>query len=168
MSLIHDDTPIRKSTKGTWALVINRVPPSGNVLRHMHWSAYTKLMEEWFGLVRAAKGFLDISRPTGKRWVLIVRHGKRPLDRDNLYSAMKPVVDILRPPRHNEGTHKTGPKAGQAWSKDRIGHGLILEDDEKVLELKVQNGVLEKGQEPYTTIIISDSEEEIQFFSIIG
>lgn len=168
MSLIHDDIPVRGSTKGTWALVINEVPPSGNVIKHMHWAVYSKLMDRWFFLVRCAKGFLDISRPTGKRWVLIIRHGKRPLDRDNLYTAMKPVVDILRPPSYKCGVHKSGKKKDQPWEKTRIGHGLILEDDEKVLELKAINGKLEKGQDPYTTIVISDSEEGIQFFLIVG
>jgi hypothetical protein len=158
MGLAYDDTPVRDAASGCWTLRIPDVPPSANVTRHMHWSQYSKLMSAWFMMVRCADGFLDISRPTGKRWITIVRYGKRALDRDNVYSAMKPVVDILRPPKDEHGVY--GPKckkAGQPWRKFRIGHGLILEDDETNLELIVRNGELPKGVKPYTTITISDN-----------
>lgn len=159
MSLIHGDHVDRTSFKGSWTLTIQRVPVSANVSRDRHWGHRLAALKEWFYLVRAAEGFLEISRPTGKRWVLIVRHGKSPLDRDNLWASVKPIVDVLRPPRHDEGVHKTGAKKGEFWSRDRMGHGLILEDDDAHLDLKVINGPLGKGETPYTTIRISDSQE---------
>jgi hypothetical protein len=158
MSLIFDDTPVRPDQKGAWGLSVPLVAPSGNVTKRMFWATYSKLMSDWYYAIRAAPGFLDISRPTGKRWLTIVRYGLRPLDRANLYQSAKPIEDVLRPPRTDSGVYKSGPKRGQSWQRHRIGHGLILEDDDKHVELKVINGALTKGQKPYTTITISDFE----------
>jgi len=157
MSLMTDDTPMRLSEPGQWTLTIQAVPPSANVLRHMHWANYAKHMKDWYYLVRGSGCFLDISRPLAKRFVLIVRYGRKALDRDNLYSSMKPVVDVLKPEKHESGVWKSGPHKGKAWDRSRIGHGLILEDDEDHLDLKVLNGKLERGKKPYTTITISDT-----------
>ena len=157
MSLIHDDTSIRMSIPGSWTLRIQSVPPSGNVTKRMHWGQYAKLMQTWYYLIRGAEGFLDISRPTGKRWILIVRYGRGHLDRDNLYTSVKPVIDVLRPPREEDGIYKSGPKIGKPWHRSRIGHALILEDDEKHLELKVMNAPLPKGEKPFLSIRISDT-----------
>jgi hypothetical protein len=157
MSLMRDEVPVRGTEPGEWMLTLPGVTLSANVLRHMHWAKYAKVMEAWFYLVRGAEGFLDISRPTGKRWVVIERHGKRDLDRDNLYSSVKPLVDVLRPPLRQTGVRKSGPQKGQSWDKSRIGHGLILEDDDKHLELVVKNALLKKRMKPYMVVIISDS-----------
>lgn len=157
MSLMTDDTPIRMSSKGTWTLRIPAIPKSGNILRHLHWASYSKIMQDWWMMVRAADGFLDVTRPTGKRYVLIVRYSRGKLDRDNGYSAVKPVVDVLKPQREESGVWKTGKRKGQPWHRTRLGHGLILEDDDDHLELKVRNGALANWKDkPYTTITISD------------
>lgn len=148
--------PDRETGKGAWRLVIPQVPKSGNLLLRMHWARYHQILQSWYYLLRGADGFLDVTRPQGKRYVTIVRHGIRKLDRDNLYSSMKPVVDVLRQPRHESGVYKGGLKAGQAWSRERIGHGLILEDDEEHLRLEVKNASLLKGQKPYLEVFISD------------
>ena len=160
MSLMHDDATDRTSTKGCWRLVIPKVPKTANVLLRMHWARYHQILQEWYFLVRSADGFLDIGRPTGKRWVTIYRHSSHKVDRDGLYASVKPVLDVLRPKRHETGVYKGGMKCGQTWVRDRIGHGLILEDDEDHLELKVKNAPLEKGRKPYLEIIISDSPIE--------
>ena len=157
MSLMTDDTPMRLSQPGQWTMVIQAVPPSVNILRTYHWATYRKHMENWYYLIRGAQGFLDISRPLGKRYITIIRFGKRALDRDNVYGAMKPVIDVLKPEKHESGVWKSGPHKGKAWDRSRIGHGLILEDDEDHLDLKVLNGKLERGKKPYTTITISDT-----------
>lgn len=155
--MIFDDVPARTAEKGVWTLRLPKVPLSYNVLRHTHWAQYSKIMEEWFYLVRSCDMFLDISRPTGKRWIVITRNGIKRLDRDNLYASVKPIIDVLRPPVTKSGVYATGIRKGQPWTRSRIGHGLILEDDEDHLELKVKNGKkLDKGEKPYVTIIISD------------
>ena len=94
--------------------------------------------------------------PTGKRRLTITRHGARPLDRDNLYASVKPVVYVLRPPKVERGVFKSGPKKGQAWERRRIGHGLILEDDAAHLDLVVQQEPLRKGQHPHLVLVLED------------
>lgn len=158
MTLLSCDPPVRTAAKGTWTITIDRVPPSGNVTMRMHWQRYRKLLHDWYYLIRSAPGFVNISRPTGKRWVLIIRHGRKPMDRENRFFSMKPVIDVLRPPRSESGIYKTGKRQGQPWSRERIGHGLILDDDEIHLDEHVIDEPLGKGKKPYLTIIISDSE----------
>jgi hypothetical protein len=133
----------------SWTLTIHEVPPSGNVIKRLHWARYSKLLERWWWLVRTARGMEDVPTASGKRKLTITRHGVRPLDRDNLYASMKPVIDVLRPPKHEDGYYKTGKKAGQYWSRKRIGHGLIREDDAANLELVVLQEPLPRGQVPH-------------------
>ena len=140
----------------TWTLTIAEVPPSGNLIKRMHWARYAKLLERWWWLVRTARGMDDVPTASGKRKLTITRHGVRPLDRDNLYASMKPVIDVLRPPKHEEGYYKTGKKAGQYWSRKRIGHGLIQEDDQNHLELVVQQAPLTRGQKPHLVLVLDD------------
>ena len=140
----------------SWTLTIPEVPPSGNILKRMHWARYSKLLERWWWLVRTASGFASVPPPTGKRRLTITRHAARTLDRDNLYASVKPVVDVLRPPKHEVGRYKTGKKAGQYWSRKRIGHGLILDDDQDHLELVVQQAPLGKGQHPHLVLVLED------------
>ena len=141
---------------GTWTLTIHEVPPSGNVTMRMHHRVYSRLLERWFLLIRAAPGFLDIPQATGRRRVEIWRHGVRSLDRDNLHSAMKPIVDVLRPPKHEEGHYKSGKRQGEYWSRRRIGHALILDDDEAHLELLVHNGPNVKPGQKALVLRITD------------
>ena len=155
--MMHSE-PDRETGKGTWRLSIPQVPKSGNILLRMHWARYHQVLLEWFYLVRGADGFLDITRPSGKRWVTILRHGIKKLDRDNLYSSVKVVVDVLRPSKHESGIYKGGAKSGQPWVRDRIGHGLILDDDDDHLRLEVKNAPLPNGRKPYLEVFISDFE----------
>lgn len=140
----------------SWTLTIPEVPPSGNVLKRLHWAPYGALLKRWFWLVRAAQGFSQIPKATGKRRLTITRRGARPLDRDNLYASVKPVVDVLRPPKVERGVFRSGPKKGQAWERRRIGHGLILEDDAAHLELVVQQAPLPRGQKPHLVLVLED------------
>jgi len=140
----------------TWTLTIPEVPPSGNMLKRMHWAPYGRLLERWFWLVRAAQGFHAVPPPAGKRKLTITRHGERALDRDNLYASMKPLVDVLRPPRRDSGIFRTGKRKGQPWTRNRIGHGLILEDDQDHLELVVQQAQLPRGQAPHLVLVLED------------
>lgn len=141
----------------TWILRIPAIPPSGNVTKRMHWARYSDLMELWWLLVRAAPGFPEIPKATGPRRVTVELHGKRRMDRENRMFSVKPLVDVMRPPKFERGIY--GPKAkkaGQPWTRNRIGHSLILEDDEDHLDLVVTWVPLLKGEAPHTVVKIED------------
>jgi len=140
----------------TWTLTIPEIPPSGNLIKRMHFTVYGKLLRQWFWLVRSAPGFIDIPEASGKRKLTITLYGKNTRDRDNLYASMKPVIDVLRPSLHQEGYYKTGARAGEYWSRHRIGHGLIQEDDPAHLDLTVQQAHLRAGQRPRLVIELED------------
>jgi hypothetical protein len=157
MGLLTDTPPPdRLRHKGIWRLRVDAVPPSGNVLKRMHWRLYENLIKKWFLLIRAAEGFLKVSKPTGKRWILMIRHAHRMIDKDNRYFATKPIVDVLRPAKHTSGIFKTGKRAGQPWSRDQLGHGLIREDNDANVETMVVCRLIPRNQKPFTEIIISD------------
>jgi len=140
----------------TWALRIETIPPSGNIIKRMKWPVYAKLLRQWFWLVRAAPGFIDTPEASCRRKLTISLHGKNSRDRDNLYSSMKPVIDVLRPSKHEEGYIKSGPRKGEYWSRHRIGLGLIQDDDTAHLELVVQQLPLPRGQNPYLVLELQD------------
>jgi transposase len=143
-----------------WTIRINAMPVSGNKLLRMHWSAYRKILHAWWWKVRQGEGFLSVPKPTGKRHVVILLHGKRAMDRDNRTYACKPIMDVLRPPKQEQGVYKTGSKRGQVWNRERIGHGLLLEDDDQHVSSDVPPVIkLGKGEDPYIEIILSDIPE---------
>jgi len=139
-----------------WEFHLEAVTLSPNRMMKMHWSDYQGLVNDWFLRLRAKWGVSSVTKATGRRRVEIVRYGLRPLDRDNLYGSVKPLVDVLRPAKVERGTFKTGPRAGTPWVRSRLGLGLILDDTEAMLDLHVSNGKLTKGQKPYTLLTISD------------
>lgn len=140
----------------TWTLTIPEVPPTENQQRRMHFRDYSRLLERWFYLVRCAPGFIDIPTAGGKRRVTITLRGRNTRDREGLHGCMKPVLDVLRPPKHDEGYYKSGKRAGQYWSRRRIGHGLIQEDDPAHLELEVRQEPLPRGQAPHLVLVLED------------
>jgi hypothetical protein len=140
-----------------WALTIHAYPQSGNVTMRMHWTRYKALLKVWFWLVRTAPGFLAVSKPSGRRRVTIQLHGSRAIDKVNRYFAVKPIEDVLRPPKHETGIYKTGKKKGQPWKRDRLGHGLILEDNDPNVDLQVPPVLkLGKGESPFIVITLED------------
>ena len=120
-----------------WTLTIEAYPQSGNITLRMHWTAYRRLLSWWYMQVRAAKGFCKIPLANSKRRLTIQFHGPRAMDKENRYFAVKPLVDILRPAKHESGIYKTGKRKGQPWSRNRLGHGLILDDNDANLDLQV-------------------------------
>lgn len=141
----------------TWTLRIRTIAPSGNVILRMHHNVYGRLLALWFGLIRGSEAFLDIPRARGRRKVTVIRHSRGKLDQDNLEFSAKPIFDVLRPARTDEGVYKTGKRKDEPWIRRRIGHGLIVEDDPAHVVRVVLNGKLEKGEKPYTTIIIEEA-----------
>lgn len=137
----------------SWELTVNAIPPSGNKLKRMHWARYSQLMRDWYGLIRVSPAFVFIPKAVGKRWVGITRVSARELDRDNLWASVKPVVDVLRPAKFEQGVYKSGKCKGETWIRQRIGHGLILDDCAKLLELNVQQRKPQAGENKEFTII---------------
>ena len=157
MSLINDLTLDRPGEPGTWRLRIETLIPTGNVTKRMHFRVYGQLMQTLYWQVRSADGFLAISRPHGTRWLIVLRHSPRTPDRDNAYFSAKPLIDILRPMKIESGIYGPGTKkAGQPWRRERIGHGLILEDDPEHLEYWVRTVRPKKGDTTHTELILSD------------
>ena len=140
-----------------WTFHLEAVTLSPNKMMKMHWTEYQELLNDWFMRVRAKWGVSSVTKATGRRRVDIVRYGSRPLDPDNLTASVKPLVDILRPAKVERGIYKAGTaKAGQPWTRSRLGLGFIVDDSEAMLDLHVSNGKLTAGQKPYTLLTISD------------
>jgi len=141
----------------SWIITLPSTPVSGNVVMRMHFRAYREVLKGWFWKLRAADGFKDIPKPTGKRKLTIQIHGLRLMDKENRYFACKPMVDVLRPPKIDAGIYKTGAKKGQVWTRERIGHGLVLDDDDAHLDLQVPPiEKLLKGGKPYIVLTFED------------
>lgn len=140
----------------TWTLTIPEVPPTENEQRRMHWRDYGRLLERWYWLIRAAPGFGQIPAAPGRRRLTITLRGKKTRDAEGLHGCMKPVLDVLRPPKHEAGVYRTGKKAGQPWTRTRIGHGLILDDDPAHLELVVCQEPLPAGGAPHLVLVLED------------
>jgi len=139
-----------------WELHIDEIPPSGNVTKRMHWAAYQALVARWYLLIRCSPGFLDIPPATGKRKLTIYLHGRNTRDRENLFFSTKPVVDVLKFPKHEEGFYKSGKRLGEYWSRKRIGHGLIQEDDPSHLTLDVIQLPRDKTKRPFLQLVLED------------
>jgi hypothetical protein len=99
-----------------------------------------KAKKEWYWLIRGAPGILDIPRvgPAGgcKRHLCIERHGKRPLDPDNLIGGAKCcIIDNLRK------------------------MALLVDDSDEWLELEAINVLLAKGEKPHTILVLRDLDD---------
>jgi Holliday junction resolvase RusA-like endonuclease len=78
-------------------LIIPEPTPSLNPMLRQFWHLRHKDQKRWRWLVRAARlaAKYHPTEPLQKARVTITRHGKRILDRDNLYGGVKGLVDIL-------------------------------------------------------------------------
>lgn len=118
-----------------WVIRAERASPSLNQYTYAM-SPFTQARDkqDWAMLIRAAQGFLECPRATGKRKLTIERHGVRALDQDNLIGGAKCVIiDNLR------------------------AYGLLLDDTAAALELDAKNIRLQPGEPPHTVLIIEDA-----------
>jgi len=79
----------------TWSITIPRACPSQNRHQWAHWAIIRKEKMEWFNLIRAAEGFTNIPKATGKRKLTLERFGWKILDEMNLIGGAKGIVDNL-------------------------------------------------------------------------
>ena len=96
-----------------------------------------KAKKEWYWLIRGAPGILDVPKVFPgkgfKRHLCIERHGKRPLDPDNLIGGCKCcVIDNLRK------------------------MALLVDDSDEWLELEAINVSLATGEKPHTILVLRD------------
>ena len=143
----------------SWSLTIDAYPKSGNITLRMHWTAYRRLLAWWYMQVRTTPGFLKIPLAEGRRRVTIQLHGPRAMDKENRYFAVKPLVDILRPAKYESGIYKSGKRKGQPWTRNRLGHGLILDDNDLNLDLQVPP-VQKANLYSYIVLTIEDISEQ--------
>lgn len=140
-----------------WKLTLNAPAQSGNVVLRMHWRTYNKTLAKWYWLVRGAAGFVGVPKASGKRRLTVQIHGKRAMDFENRVFACKALVDILRPFKREAGIYASGKKKGQPWTRERIGHGLVIDDDDTHLDLNVPPVMkLLPGQTPFITLTLED------------
>lgn len=115
-------------------LVVHEPSPSLNDFMYSHWRKHQAAKKHWAWLLKRAAGSVEAA--TGKRRLTVERHGKRPLDQDNLVGGCKRViVDNLR------------------------AMGLIVDDDDRHLELVCRNVQLPSGEQPYTVLVLEDVGE---------
>jgi hypothetical protein len=115
-----------------WRIEVPKVTLSANQLNTMHWAERSRLKQA-FGwlLLSRLNGIPKIPPPQGQRKVTIIRHGKRTLDKDNLYAGVKMLLDCIKEQR------------------------IIIDDKPKWLDLQVLQEPCGK-HEPWTSIIIED------------
>ena len=121
---------------GPWTIRLDTVTPSLNQVRNQHWSsrALDKKILGWM-LVGALNRINRIPLADGKRRLTIVRHGKKALDKDNLFGGMKDLVDCIK------------------------ARKLILDDNPNDCELICQQ-VVDSRMVPHTVIMIEDLTPE--------
>lgn len=122
----------------TWSLTIPRACPSQNKHQWAHWGKVRREKQEWYNLIRAAEGFLDIPRATGKRKLTLERFGWGTLDEMNLIGGAKGIVDNL------------------------VQLGLLVDDKPSMLQLGgvIQNQIMPRTKvHPHTVIHLEDCHE---------
>lgn len=118
---------------GVYQLRISRPTPSLNEIIGVNPFSLQKGKKAWFWLIRASPDFLAIPKATGPRRMRIERYGKRLMDLDNLIGGAKMVLtDNLRK------------------------MGLLVDDTEALLKIEATNGKLQKGETPYTLVILEE------------
>lgn len=114
-------------------IVLPEATPSLNTFMRLHWTKRRRVKEQWSRLVLAH--LPRNAEATGKRRLTVERHGKRPIDLDNLAGGLKPVIDTLRAFR------------------------LLVDDDPASMELTVRNVKLARGEQPHTVLLLEDLTE---------
>jgi hypothetical protein len=113
-------------------LTIPEPTPSLNPMLRQFWSLRHKDQKRWRWLVRAAR--LEAKyhpvAPIQKARVTITRHGKRILDKDNLYGGVKGLVDLL------------------------VKEGIIAGDTPDHIELVTRQQVVKKPDLPKTVVCV--------------
>lgn len=118
-------------------VIVGKTTPSLNVLMRTHHYARKRESADWSARIlyalRRAGHDKDALRATGKRRLVIERHGKKLLDTDNLAGA-KDLIDEIRK------------------------FGFLVDDRPDLCELILRQEKLTPKQQQYTVIEISDTQ----------
>jgi hypothetical protein len=118
-----------------WTCELPFVTPSNNELLNMHWAERARLKTRMAWQIRSALNTIPhIPSASHKRRIIFVRHGKRRLDKDNLYGGIKLTLDIIKEFR------------------------VIVDDKPDWLDLEVEQGACGKAK-PWTTFILETLDE---------
>jgi hypothetical protein len=140
----------------SWTLLIpDYFPPSLNHVAMAHWSKVRKHKKAAIERVHiyglAAGGLPRFVGPVAIRITRLYGKGQRRLDLDNLFGAVKPLVDALRDAkttRNHRGTAKQG------------GLGIIADDDPKSMTLIVDQERNPDGDNLCTRIHITGDTDD--------
>lgn len=134
--------------------------PTNNELIRMHFMEYRRLKNDLkilLGLeLRDLPKDIRAKLPLSKCKVVFTRLCPRKIDWDNGAASLKPVLDLLRPLKITQGTYKTGPKAGKAYTREQGCFGVIRDDDMDNLAVEVR---LEHATEHGFRIEVLEVEE---------
>ena len=117
----------------TATFTIPEASPSLNRYAHAHWRVESNDKKRWMLMLLARSR--GVSEATGKRRLTVARHGVRKLDHDNFVGGLKGCIDCLRK------LH------------------LLVDDNEAGMELVCEQLPLSKGDDPHTTITLTDLGE---------
>ncbi len=116
----------------TYELRINEASPTANKYAYAHWRVRHSDKKRWAKLLMVEAATRQIPAATGPRVLTLERHGRRRLDPDNMIGGAKGIIDELRKLK------------------------LLLNDDDKSVQIMARNVKLVKGETPYTVIILED------------
>lgn len=87
----------RRRSEDSWTFTLPMVTPSLNQVRKMHWAQVKRDKDAlaWM-LVSALNKIPNVPRATGPRRLIIVRHGRKALDLDNLAGGCKSLIDVIK------------------------------------------------------------------------
>ena len=101
--------------------------PSGNAIIRNHWAVNARNKKEWCLLVRNQMKLRKIEKARAKKYILmIISYRKRLLDKDNLYTGVKSLLDAC------------------------VMEGLIFDDSPDYVDLNIAQYIAKE----YQTIII--------------
>jgi len=116
----------------TFQLVVPAATPSLNKYAYSHWRVRQRDKASWELWLMAAAHEAGATKATGKRRLMIERHGRRALDPDNMIGGAKGAIDVLRK------------------------LGLLMDDHDGAIELAARNVKLNKGEQPHTVFVLED------------
>ncbi len=111
--------------------------PSGNQIIRNHWAVNHRNKQEWCLLVRNQMSLRKIKKARKKDFytLMIISYRKRKLDKDNLYTGCKSLIDAC------------------------VEEGLIFDDSPDYIDLKVEQYT---AREEHTMVIRKSKSFEIE------
>ena len=113
-------------------IFVPEASPSLNKYAYAHWRVQHRDKERWGDMLFYACARVSAPKAIGRRRVIVERYGKRALDPDNGAGGCKIILDGLRK------------------------LGMLVDDNDRFVELVFRNMKLERGEKPHTAIWLED------------